>query len=768
MMKWGKCIFLLGMLFVLSLSGCAKQPEQGNGVVDTAVKTEVNWEQGFAVGEVKQVQEWNTCDFQRISLTHTGEGDYTGGSVRTDNLRGYVETAVYKTEESENYYVKRFSPEGTELGEVFLDGSNWGVEDINIFAYDVVGDRMYFGIMQRSEEQSSFRLPAHVYIVMTDSNGKWLNTVDISAGLASLGCDNAPAFFEVDGDGYIYVRTWNDNQQAVLYVTDKEGKGVLSYQCDTPAMDSIFTPVRDNHGRLFIPIYRVGEKATLLLWKNSANQWQELARIEGKTVSDWYGMEDNFVYYKEGYMLVRWDVATGEGEYLLDLKKNDFESISGSCIVAINTEGKLYLRNCSMGQDWVVRVTSEALPYKAPLVFGTRSGGPVVDAVMAEAVMYSREYSVPVVVQDESDKFSESRMLMDMVNGKGPDIMCVSRSDMKNLQSNDALLDIGELIPEEVKESLLPQALASGTMDGELYGIPVDMNLHVMFANKELWNRKSWTYEEVFEVLEQNPQLEYIFTSGWSFNSSVSYLFIYDLLQGKSSFIDWEHYVSRFEEMKFHEVLEKLKPYEIRALASETDGGKDAFLSGTALGYADTNCGPFLFIYLMNLFGDNVHALGLPSEDGKGVYLEAGNYLVVNANVSEDKKEDIKGFLLCMLNEEVQREISKDSLSVIEGLVYDELEDNICYNESTGDYYYEILDNVRMVIEVAADGTAYMEDYKELIENAQVLTYEKEEVLSMIGEELQAFFSGERTAIDVTRKIDNRVQLYLDEQGSAR
>ena len=170
----------------------------------------------------------------------------------------------------------------------------------------------------------------------------------------------------------------------------------------------------------------------------------------------------------------------------------------------------------------------------------------------------------------------------------------------------------------------------------------------------------------------------------------------------------------------------------------------------------------------MNLFGDNVHALGLPSEDGKGVYLEAGNYLVVNANVSEDKKEDIKGFLLCILNEEVQREISKDSLSVIEGLVYDELEDNICYNESTGDYYYEILDNVRMVIEVAADGTAYMEDYKELIENAQVLTYEKEEVLSMIGEELQAFFYGERTAIDVTRKIDNRVQLYLDEQGSAR
>ena len=101
-------LFWITVLFVLSLSGCAKQPEQVSGVVDTAVKTEVNWEQGFAVGEVKQVQEWNTCDFQRISLTHTGEGDYTGGSVRTDNLRGYVETAVYKTEESENYYVKRF------------------------------------------------------------------------------------------------------------------------------------------------------------------------------------------------------------------------------------------------------------------------------------------------------------------------------------------------------------------------------------------------------------------------------------------------------------------------------------------------------------------------------------------------------------------------------------------------------------------------------------------------------------------------------------
>ena len=55
--------------------------------------------------------------------------------------------------------------------------------------------------------------------------------------------------------------------------------------------------------------------------------------------------------------------------------------------------------------------------------------------------------------------------------------------------------------------------------------------------------------------------------------------------------------------------------------------------------------------------------------------------------MSEQKKELISEFLSYMLGEDVQREISTYALSVIEGLVYDELEDNIRYDEDTKHYY---------------------------------------------------------------------------------
>lgn len=755
-------ILLAVLLFVVAAAGCARKSEQTR-VENILVKQEVDWNQGFVTGEVNAIQPWNSCDFRKVNRSVSGEGEYIGGSSRTDNLKGYVETAIYKVAESKNYYIKYFSPEGIELGETFLDQSDWGTKEENIFAYDVVGECMYFGIMEWGAGQSTFRLPEHVYIVSTDREGKREATIDISAGLASLGCDTAPSFFEVDGDGYIYIRTWDDTQMGTLYVTDGEGKGVLSYQCDTPMMDSVFTPVRDNTGRLFIPIYKVNEKATLLLWRNDENQWEELARIEEKTISDWYGMDENIIYYRDDNMLVRWDVVTGEGEQLLNLKENSFEGMSGKCMMAFDAEGEMYLRNRTMGKDWVVRVTPEPLPYKGSLVFGTQLEGSTAENVIAGAIMYSREYAVPVEVQDERNKEGESRMLMDMVNGKGPDIMYVSSMDMKNLKGNDALLDIGELIPETVKESLLPQALESGTIDGVLYGIPVDMDLHVMFTSKELWSEKNWTMEDVFGVLERNSELEYMFTSSWSVTSPINYLLFYDFMQGKSRFIDWEKGISRFEEMDFMSVLKMLQPYEAAAKASGLEDGMELFLSGKSLGYIETQCDPFTFNALMNRFGDGCHALGLPAEDGVGTYLEASKYLVVNSNVSEQKKELISEFLSYMLGEDVQREISTYALSVIEGLVYDELEDNIRYDEDTKHYYYEVKDAMRRLVYVKEDGTAYMKEYKELIENAQTLNGDMTTLFLVIGEEIASFITGERTALEVTRKIDNRTQLYLDE-----
>ena len=49
------------------------------------------------------------------------------------------------------------------------------------------------------------------------------------------------------------------------------------------------------------------------------------------------------------------------------------------------------------------------------------------------------------------------------------------------------------------------------------------------------------------------------------------------------------------------------------------------------------------------------------------------------------------------------------------------------------------------------------------VEGITKAPYQNSEIMSIINEEVQAFFEGQKSAKDVASVIQNRVQLYLDE-----
>ena len=111
-----------------------------------------------------------------------------------------------------------------------------------------------------------------------------------------------------------------------------------------------------------------------------------------------------------------------------------------------------------------------------------------------------------------------------------------------------------------------------------------------------------------------------------------------------------------------------------------------------------------------------------------------------------------------ILGEEVQESLSHEALSVIEGQLFD----NIQYDEEKEQYFYQKTGYMPTYLKENKEGVLYLEIYKEIIEKAIPLTG-NQDLLNIIAEELQPYFLGDRSALDVTRKIDNRVQLYLDE-----
>lgn len=754
--RWSMYSLIAGMLFVFCMVGCG-EPAVQEIEKDTVVKQEVDWEQGFKVGEVKQAQGWNTCDFTKLEPERTGEGTYASSRVLKNGGEEYTELLRYKFGEQVNYYIKRTSPEGEDKSETYIDRSGWELGEKGIFHFDESGEKMYFGVKEQGNAPSAFGLPEHIWIVATDREGKLISQRNLHEGLAALGCDEDPGWFYVDSEGYCYVQTQDDSQRGHLYVTDPEGNGVLSYDCNVPMRDMIFAPVRDNHGRLFFPIYEQEEKATLLFWRDTDNQWRELARLDGKTISTWLGMDENLIYYQDGSDLVRWDVLMGEREAMLNLTENGV-SEDGNVLLSWTGDGQLYLRSHSADKDWVVKVTKEPVIYAEPIIVGTDVAGYHMETIKSGFVTFSRENVVPLEIQDDSAK-EQSRMFIDMVNGKGPDVLYVYQRDMKTLQEKGALLDIRELLSEEEIERLLPQALELGSVGDGLYGIPLYVDFHTMFVNEEIWSESSWNVEDIHMLVEQNPQIECLFTSDYEDREPAEILVGYDLLREDSPYIDWENRTSCFEEKGFAELMEKLLEYHENYYSyGFTDYliGIDRIMQKKTLGYYPIGDDLFEYCYLMEEFAGKCHAVGIPLKDGSGHYLSANEMLVINANISEEKKESIKKLLKYMIGEEMQRKISLRYLSVIEDFLYD----NLQYDPDREEYFFACGDSTYRYI--SESRLTYAEEYKELLKKAKPLPQESM-INQIFNEEAGALSLEDYTMQEIIRRVDNRIQLYLDE-----
>ena len=408
--------------------------------------------------------------------------------------------------------------------------------------------------------------------------------------------------------------------------------------------------------------------------------------------------------------------------------------------------------------------------YDNPVTVGITVEGYTVSFLKGALAAYGREMNCPIQVEGVEGHSHEgeehgNHLLVDAVNGKGSDIMYVSYQEMLHLQREGVLLEMEDLLPGDIGEKLLPNVLTCGMIEGKLYGIPVGMNLHTMFVSRELYDGQGWTIDDVLQLASENDRLQCIFTSDAENAAGPDVLHdmvVYDLVLEKSRFIDWEKRVSSFEANDFVKVLEAIMEtgFTTGYRGSENvELGRDRIVTGEALGFPCTACSPVFFNYLMNEFGDICYPVGFPTEEGKGSYLTSDGVLVVSAKISEEKKELLRGLLAYLYSQDCQKGLH-DSLSVLKGM----LEERVVYEEHLDRIYWNDGTSTHIVLWQSQDGSAYMKAYRELLENAEVYR-ETNQLPKIVMEECAPFFAGESTALEVTRKIDNRVQLYLDENG---
>lgn len=470
---------------------------------------------------------------------------------------------------------------------------------------------------------------------------------------------------------------------------------------------------------------------------------------------------DSYRYYIENGEIWCKDLITERSTKVFDIRQN--VSGYGAECIAINGKGQLCLLSMkdAVGQIFVLTEIKPEVAENASRLVSLSDDDTMLPIW---AVEYGRLHPQAPVAYESSEGQSEdtrTRVLAELSAGKGPDMLWVSEEDMRILAEKDLLLDLTELIDADTLDVIFPGVKEAGTVDDKLVGLMPQGHIMSMMTVDSIWEEESWDLDTILTLIEQNDDLEAVFGFGVTTpcNMSSSQLLTELVLQNlyDSPFVDWESGKSHFDDNKFVEVLEIAKKYgntqtyEAEALGSMLEQKKLLAWRVGLLGYSG-------YAWRQNRLGDIGHNIGLSEEISENSYWIGRGYLVINKNAQY--LDTVQDFLKMILSTEIQKRAG--FISIREDSIRECLEVVEYYDETI--HYFVNGDGLRQEVERKPDGSDYMDEFIEFLYQCGAKPYSDVNIQEIILEEAEGFFSGDYTAQQTAEHIDNRVQLYLDEQ----
>lgn len=364
-----------------------------------------------------------------------------------------------------------------------------------------------------------------------------------------------------------------------------------------------------------------------------------------------------------------------------------------------------------------------------------------------------------------------NRLNADIVSGKIPDIILLSQDmpvesyiakglfeDLKPYIEQDEELDIN---------NYMPNVIEAYSVDGRLYRlVPSYMITTLIAKTKDVGAERGWTVQDVNDLMSSKPE-------GTMFITHVdrdTMLFRCMNMAG-SQFIDWETGKCNFDSPGFVEMLEFISqfPKEIDS-AVYTDDYWNNYDSMWREGkvvtqmYSVSSFRDFNYVQ-HGTFGEDITMIGFPSADRDGSAIIPELQLVMSSKST--KKEGAWQFLRYYLTDEYQDEINYGlplSIKQMEKLAA-EATKNPTYTDEEGnevespDYFY--MNGMEIQIDPMTQEEADQLK-KELYSFTQPYSYDSN-LISIIQEETEAYFEGQKSAEDVAGIIQSRAQIYVNE-----
>lgn len=377
----------------------------------------------------------------------------------------------------------------------------------------------------------------------------------------------------------------------------------------------------------------------------------------------------------------------------------------------------------------------------------------------------------------------DKQLKQDLATGKDVDIICMSGSSsiFSNLSRKNALVDLYQFLDsdEELsRDDFVPSVLAAGEHGGKLTTLSPTFYINTLACKTKYFDKQNWTVDEFIETCNNLPEGMKPFSMGNS-KQDMFGRFIY----GSNDFINYDEATCNFNSPEFIKILEFCNQFDNPGEGDEidwenaTDEEMNTYWEESEVALRNDKA-LLSELYMSNFrdyarakqaeFGDDITLVGNPSADGTGARMYTSmSYAILETSDCKDVCWDIIKDVFSEENQTSEYMYEFPATKTALNKLLDESMEKPYYTDENGnkheydDTYYMGGEEVT-VKPLTQEERDFMEEYVSNLKPGAY--YYDDDIDSIVMEEIEAYFKGDKTAEAAAETIQNRVSILISEQ----
>ncbi len=364
-----------------------------------------------------------------------------------------------------------------------------------------------------------------------------------------------------------------------------------------------------------------------------------------------------------------------------------------------------------------------------------------------------------------------TRLNTDIVSGKMPDILLLDAYlPLESYMAKGLFEDLYPYMDKDgelKREDYFPNVLKAYENNGKLYRLVPKFTIYTVAGKTaDVGSRTGWTLQDLREVMASKPEGMEVFSE-----MTRESMLHYSIQMTGSQFIDWESGKCGFDSEEFISLLEFVKEfpemlpedYYNNALRGDLNSwfreGKVLLERMSLYGFSAYNYSK------KGTFGEDITMIGFPSGDGKGSSIGAQLELAMSSK--SKNKDGAWKFLRYFLSDEFQGQTDYEwpiSMKHVDALA-EKAKKRPSYEDENGNLveYDEVYYVNGAEVPISPMTQEEVEEVIAFVQSVDQLNSANQDLLKIISEEAAPYFAGQKNAKEVADIIQNRVQIYVNE-----